>query len=276
MRTLEFGFTASAKEITFRFVMTNPLSNIRGSLKDIKADYARHAGIKLQGGNYDICWRNLCDSIGQPAATKSAALLYKVREATYIMGQSGTSKSLAEAMLNSDITKFSKSVNAPKASAVKKTKPQPKPERSSPKASVGSASSATQILRKNKPVTISNQWLEKDLEDFLVKHWDDIDLNVPEGKLELIGRQKRLGQSRDHVDLLALSLTGVYVAIELKIKRAGGSELTQLQSYIQDMRDSEREKFVGVLVAPEFSPKVENVARGVDEVRLRTFKLRAK
>ena len=40
------------------------------------------------------------------------------------------------------------------------------------------------------------------------------------------------------------------------------------------MRDSKREKFVGVLIAPEFSPKVENVARGVDEVRLRTFKLR--
>ena len=255
--------------------MTNPLSNIQGALKDIKADYARHAGIKLQGGNYEVCWHNLCDAIGQPAATKSAALLHKVREATYIMGQSGTSKSLAEAMLNSDITKFSKSVNVPKASVVKKTEP-PKPKRSSPKASVGSASSTTQILRKNKPVTISSQWLEKDLEDFLVKHWDDIDLNVPEGKLELIGRQKRLWQSRDHVDLLALSLTGVYVAIELKIKRAGGSELTQLQSYIQDMRDSKREKFVGVLIAPEFSPKVENVARGVDEVRLRTFKLRAK
>lgn len=252
--------------------MTNPLSNIRGSLKDIKADYARHASIKLQGGNYDVCWRNLCASIGQLAATKSAALLQKVREATHIMGQSGTSKSLAEAMLNSDITKFSKSVNPPKASAVKKTNPQPK--RPSAKASVGSVSSATQILRKNKPITISSQWLKRDLEDFLVKHWDDIDLNVPEGKLELIGRQKRLGQSRDHVDLLALSLTGVYVAIELKIKRAGGSELTQLQSYIQDMRDSKREKFVGVLIAPEFSPKVENVARGVDEVRLRTFKLR--
>ena len=125
-----------------------------------------------------MCWCNLCDDIGQPAATKSAALLHKVREATYIMGQSGTSKSLAEAMLNSDITKFSKSVNAPKASTVKKTKPQP--QRSSPKVSSSPASSATQILRKNKPVTISNQWLEKDLEDFLVKHWDDIDLNVPE------------------------------------------------------------------------------------------------
>ena len=78
------------------------------------------------------------------------------------------------------------------------------------------------------------------------------------------------------MDPLALSLTGVYVAMELKIKTAGGSELTQLQSYNQDMRDSKRGKFVGVLVAPEFSPKVENVARGVDEVRLRTFKLRAK
>ena len=39
------------------------------------------------------------------------------------------------------------------------------------------------------------------------------------------------------------------------------------------MRDSEREKFVGVLVAQSFL-KVENVARGVDQVRLRTFRLR--
>ena len=51
MRTLDFGFTASAEGIKFVFVMTNPLSKIRGSLKDIKADYARHAGIRLQGGN---------------------------------------------------------------------------------------------------------------------------------------------------------------------------------------------------------------------------------
>ena len=38
--TLDFGFTASAEGIKFVFVMTNPLSKIRGSLKDIKADYA--------------------------------------------------------------------------------------------------------------------------------------------------------------------------------------------------------------------------------------------
>jgi hypothetical protein len=39
------------------------------------------------------------------------------------------------------------------------------------------------------------------------------------------------------------------------------------------MRDGERKKFIGVLVAPEFSTKVQNVARGMNQVFLRSFKL---
>ena len=56
-------------------------------------------------------------------------------------------------------------------------------------------------------------------------------------------------------------------------RRAGESGLTQLQSYIQDMRDSERKEFVGILVDPEFSTKVQYVARGMNQVFLRSFRL---
>jgi hypothetical protein len=43
--------------------MPNPLSVIRGSLKNIKDDYSTHAGIALSGGTYDSCWKNLFDLI---------------------------------------------------------------------------------------------------------------------------------------------------------------------------------------------------------------------
>ena len=54
------------------------------------------------------------------------------------------------------------------------------------------------------------------------------------------------------------------------VKRERLAGLTFTKSHLKYLRG----KFVGVLIASEFSPKVENVARGVDEVRLRTFKLR--
>jgi len=39
------------------------------------------------------------------------------------------------------------------------------------------------------------------------------------------------------------------------------------------MRDSERKEFVGILVDPEFSTKVQYVARGMNQVFLRSFRL---
>ena len=254
--------------------MANPLTVIRGSLKNIKDDYSIHAGIVLSGGTYDSCWKNLCELVSVDNAQKSAKLLGDVREARFIMRKKISSDVLLTSILSSKYRSFAQACkNKKKASAGSKTS---KPQRINKATTLPKNidhDGILPILRNNTPLSSRRQWKEKDLEDYLVKNWDVIDMNLNLGKLELIGRQKRLGNSRDHVDLLALSLNGVYVAIELKIKRAGGSELTQLQSYIQDMRDSERKKFVGILVAPEFSTKVQNVARGMNQVFLRSFRL---
>ena len=254
--------------------MSNPLSAIRGSLKNIKDDYAIHAGITLSGGTYDKCWKNLCELVSVDNAHKSAKLLSDLREARFYMKKKRSSDVLITSLLSSKYRSFARACKIKKKASVgnNTSKPSRKIETLTPSRTVDHGD-VLPVLKNNTPLSSRKAWKERDLEDYLVKNWDSIDMNLKEGKLELIGRQKRLGNSRDHVDLLALSLKGVYVAIELKIKRAGGSELTQLQSYIQDMRDGERKKFIGVLVAPEFSTKVQNVARGMNQVFLRSFKL---
>ena len=70
--------------------MPNPLSVIRGSLKNIKDDYSIHAGINLSGGTYDSCWKNLCELISVDNALKSAKLLGDLREANFIMKKKST------------------------------------------------------------------------------------------------------------------------------------------------------------------------------------------
>ena len=55
--------------------MPNPLSAIRGSIKNIKDDYATHAGITLSGGTYDTCCKNLCALVFVDNAYKSANYL---------------------------------------------------------------------------------------------------------------------------------------------------------------------------------------------------------
>jgi hypothetical protein len=253
--------------------MPNPLSVIRGSLKNIKDDYSIHAGINLSGGTYDSCWKNLCELISVDNALKSAKLLGDLREAGFIMKKKSTSDVLITSILSNKYRSFARSCQVKREAPVdRKILKTPRRIKAPTLSQNVDYEGVLPIQRNNITMSSRKHWKEQDLEDYLVKNWDVVDMNLNLGKLELIGRQKRLGNSRDHVDLLALSLNGVYVAIELKIKRAGGSELTQLQSYIQDMKDSERKKFVGVLVAPEFSTKVQNVARGLDQVFLRNFK----
>ena len=84
-----------------------------------------------------------------------------------------------------------------------------------------------------------------------------------------------LSDSREKVDLLA-RLGNVTIPIELKIKRAGGSDLTQLQSYRQDLIDHggvSTENVLGILVAPQFSPKVLNAVKGNPGIILRWFEM---
>ncbi len=94
------------------------------------------------------------------------------------------------------------------------------------------------------------------------------------GQLQLSGRQVGLNDSNEKVDLLA-RLGNVIIPIELKIKRAGGSDLTQLQSYRQDLinRGESTENVLGILVAPQFSSKVLNVVKGNPGVVLRWFEM---
>ena len=80
--------------------MPNPLSAIRGSLKNIKDDYAAHAGITLSGGTYDTCWKSLCELVSVDNAHKSAKLLVDLREARFYMKKKRSSDVLITSLLS--------------------------------------------------------------------------------------------------------------------------------------------------------------------------------
>ncbi len=83
-----------------------------------------------------------------------------------------------------------------------------------------------------------------------------------------------MSDTNEKVDLLA-RMGDVVLPVELKIKRAGGSDLTQLLSYRKDLinRGQAPENVLGVLVAPLFSSKVLNVVKGTPGVVLRWFEM---
>lgn len=115
-------------------------------------------------------------------------------------------------------------------------------------------------------------WSERDLEDRVVENWERIDFGM-EKRLILIGRQVRLKDTREKVDLLAKTSDGTRVAIELKIVPATGADLTQLLSYMQDLAFSRvsYDKIQGVLIAPGFAEKVLNAAGADPRLQLMRF-----
>ena len=119
------------------------------------------------------------------------------------------------------------------------------------------------------------RWNEEKLEEHIVKNWARIDLGLDQ-QLELVGRQVRLKDTREKVDLLGKSGTGTWAAIELKIKPATGRDLTQLLSYMEDLafQGVPRNKIMGILLAPSFGEKVLNAAGSDPRVRLLRFLLR--
>jgi len=104
-------------------------------------------------------------------------------------------------------------------------------------------------------------WLEVDLEDYLIANWNRIDfgLGYP---IKLVGRQVSLKGTREKVDLLAVGPNDSWIAIELKIVTASGRDFTQLQSYVADLlfQGIAKSKVFGLLVAPGFEEKVLNAA----------------
>jgi hypothetical protein len=118
-----------------------------------------------------------------------------------------------------------------------------------------------------------SNWLEKNLENYIESHWAELDFGLGR-ELRLQGRQVGLSDTKEKVDLLA-RMGEVLLPIELKIKRAGGSDLTQLQSYRKDLinRGVSAENVLGILVAPQFSSKVLNVVSGTPGIILRWFEM---
>ena len=115
-------------------------------------------------------------------------------------------------------------------------------------------------------------WSERDLEDHVVENWERIDFGM-EKRLTLVGRQVRLKDTREKVDLLAKTPDGTWVAMELKIVPATGADLTQLLSYMQDLAFSgvSYDQIQGVLIAPGFAEKVLNAAGGDPRLQLMRF-----
>ncbi len=116
------------------------------------------------------------------------------------------------------------------------------------------------------------KWLERDLEEFIVSNWSGIDFGLGQ-PLYLIGRQVRLKNTREKVDLLAKTADGTWTAIELKIVQATGADLTQLISYLQDLAFAgiPHERMRGLLVAPSFAEKVLNAAGSDSRIVLLRF-----
>ena len=117
-----------------------------------------------------------------------------------------------------------------------------------------------------------DDWKERDLEQFLIDRWSDVDFGL-DAPLTLVGSQVRLQATGEKVDLLATQPDGTWIAIALKIGPAHGDDLTQLQSYLQDLEFNKvaPDKIRGLLVAQDFSDKILNAAAGDHRVVLMRF-----
>lgn len=129
-------------------------------------------------------------------------------------------------------------------------------------------------VSRGKHFTVSAQWTEAEIEDYLAQNWNHVDFGQV-GELVLVGRQVRLKTTtREKVDLVARTTDGRWIAIEIKCGEASDSALTQLLSYMSDLSFSlqlQAERVVGILVAPGFGEKVLNAAADNSRVRLLRF-----
>ncbi len=271
------------------------LASAPGSCAEIRKEISQTHGLNFQGAGYKSLWRNLTEVFGKEgaAAVVEDFVDYRTKRKVLEKAMGRGSKSYIEAVLTDDRIKLQKRARKLLRSAAKTPKPpsQKKTRRKIPdhsKISLPSTDYGSGFLRSKalayQPILRQtpegetalrgrSSWLEKHLENYIENHWEELDFNLGR-ELRLMDRQVRLSSTQERVDLLA-STGDVILPIELKIKQAGGSDLTQLQSYRKDLINSGHEPInvLGVLVAPRFSSKVLNVVDGMPGIILRWFEL---
>lgn len=271
------------------------LSAVPGSCSSIRKELEKIHGLRISGSTYLAVWKDLVRYFGVEGAIvvvqDVADIIAARKPLVRIMGKGG-----AEALLAEKVAKAAQQgrrhfrrTQSAESQEVVSAPPKPRKRIIShahirlPRVefgcSIGRASATGYApIRITTNAGTSNvkgrsNWLEKNLENYIEKHWSELDFGLGKA-LQLRGRQVNLSNTREKVDLLATA-ERVVVPIELKINQAGGSDLTQLQSYRQDLinRGEAPANVLGILVAPRFSSKVLNVVSGNPGVILRWFEM---
>jgi hypothetical protein len=272
------------------------LSTAPGSCTAIRSEIEQIYRLKICGGTYTAIWKSLVKFFGADGAATVVEDVVDIciaRKALIrLMGK--REKTLVDAMLSDRVSKAAKRgrINLRKTSQLVEDEAiHSQPRRGRRRVvshdhiqlpvvryDTGRCTSAYQPIERVTHTGCTNlkarsNWLEHNLENYIERHWNELSFGL-ERPLKLEGRQVRLSKTREKVDLLA-NMGTVVIPIELKIKRASGSDLTQLQSYRQDLinRGFPRDSVLGILVAPEFSSKILNVMPGTTGVILRWFEM---
>ena len=272
------------------------LSTAPGSCSAVRDEIQQIYGLKISGGTYASLWKSLVKFFGVDGAATVVEDVVDIRTArkalNRLMGK--REKTLVDAMLTDRVSKAAKRgrINLRKVSQIVESEvihSQPRRSRRrivshdliqlpAVRYDTGRRTSAYQPIERVTHTGCTNlkarsNWLEHNLENYIERHWNELNFGL-ERPLELEGRQVRLSKTREKVDLLA-NMGSVVVPIELKIKRASGSDLTQLQSYRQDLinRGYPSDTVLGILVAPEFSSKILNVMPSTTGIILRWFEM---
>jgi hypothetical protein len=272
------------------------LSTAPGSCATICDELSKMHGVKLAGANYNALWNSIERFFGARGAATIVEDIVEIRTKRKtlerVMGK--REKIHVESILFEDISKSVRRgranlrKNAGNNQGAPSTKKVRKKIVSHDHIVLPSVEYGLGITKGNAPayqpidrvtptgrsaVRGRSDWLENNLENYLEAHWAELDFGLGL-TLSFKGRQQRLSNTHEKVDLLA-TMGEVIIPIELKIKRAGGSDLTQLQSYRKDLINRGREpaNVLGILVAPVFSSKVLNVVSGTPGIILRWFEL---
>lgn len=109
--------------------------------------------------------------------------------------------------------------------------------------------------------------LERDLEDQIVHHLEELELG-----LSLVDRQVITGVGR--IDVLARSARGETVIIELKAGEAGDSAIGQIARYIGWYASKESRQPRAILIAGSFADPVKYAAAAIPALRLVTYRVK--